>query len=131
MAKKPLPTVKAFLICDQVIRGIDGKHSIIGVFSNIHSPSFPVFHSRFGVYIKFGSLAGKYNMALKFISMADSSTLGEAKAVVEHSEPLTDFETGMMFPGIHFQHAGKVEVHLFCDDELLHVGTITVAEIKK
>lgn len=131
--KPPMPKVKAFLICDQTIRSTDGKYSIIGIFSRVHSTEFPVYHPRFGIYIMLGKMSGKYDFAVKFIDpLADQLELGKAELNgVEHKSPLDDLETGINLPGLQFPHAGTYEVHLIVNNELLHVITIQALEMKK
>lgn len=128
---KVTPTVKAFLISDQVITCIDGKYSIIGVFGKINVPNLPVFHSRFGVYIKLGGLNGSYEMEIKFIEPKNETVIGSAKLKkFEYKEPLGDFETGINLPGLNLTCAGVHEVHFIVNGQLLHVDTIDVVEIK-
>lgn len=45
------PKLIAFLVCDQVISEKNGKHSLIGIFSDIHAENFPVIHSRMVVFM--------------------------------------------------------------------------------
>jgi hypothetical protein len=75
-AMSQTPKVKAFLICDQVIRSTDMKYSIIGVFRRVHAPQFPVFHARFGLYMMLGELNGKYDFTIQFIDPTDGTVLG-------------------------------------------------------
>ena len=119
------PKVKAFVICDQVIRSTDGKYSIIGIFRRIHAPSFPVFHARFGLYMMLGELSGKYDFVLQFVDPQDGTVLGRAELKgVEHKSALEDFESGINLPGLQFMRPGTYEVHLISNGELLHVDTL-------
>ncbi|CAG0967301.1 hypothetical protein PLCT2_01126 [Planctomycetaceae bacterium] len=124
------PKVKAFLICDQVIRSTDGKYTIVGVFRRVHAPQFPVFHARFGLYLMLGELNGKYDFTIQFMDPSDGQTLGRADLKgVEYRTPLDDFETGLNLPGLQFPRAGVFEVHLLCNGELLHVDTLTAVQM--
>ena len=125
------PKVKAFLICDQVIRSTDGKYSIIGVFRRIHAPEFPVFHARFGLYMMLGELNGKYNFGIEFLDPKDQSVLGRAELKnVVHRNPLEDFETGINLPGLQFLRPDTYEVHLTCNGDLLHVDTLQAVKVE-
>lgn len=125
------PKVKAFLICDQVIRSTDGKYTIVGVFRRVHAPQFPVFHARFGLYLMLGELNGKYDFTIQFIDPGDGTVLGRADMKgVEYRNPLDDFETGLNLPGLQFPRAGTFEVHLLVNGELLHVDTLTAVQIE-
>lgn len=125
------PKVKAFLICDQVIRSTDGKYSIIGVFKRVHAPQFPVFHARFGVYMMMGELNGRYDLGIEFVEPVEGQTLGRAELRgIEHHKPLEDFETGINLPGLQFTKEGVFEVHLKVNGELLHVDTLQAVKVE-
>jgi hypothetical protein len=126
------PKVKAFLICDQVIRSTDGKYSIIGVFRRVHAPTFPVFHARFGVYLMLGEMNGEYNFTIEFNDPSEGQTLAKAELRgVKHHKPLEDFETGINLPGLQFTKEGTFEVHLSCNGSLLHVDTLQAIKVEQ
>jgi hypothetical protein len=128
----PQPVVKAFLICDQVIRDVYGKHSIIGIFRRVHCEEFPVFHSKIGFYMSLGSLNGDYDFSLSFREpKEDREIAGAEMRGVKFRQPLVDFETGMNLPGLRFEEAGVHEVHLFCNHKLLHVDTLSVVKAEE
>ncbi|MCA8938530.1 MAG: hypothetical protein KDB07_01875, partial [Planctomycetes bacterium] len=90
-----IPKVKAFLLCDQAIQSVDGKHSIVGVFQRIHASEFPVFHHRFGIYLRLGEMNGDYDLTVAFVDPEDEKILAEAKlSGIRHDRPLEDFESG-------------------------------------
>ncbi len=119
------PRVKAFLLCDCEIESTDGKHSVIGIFQRIRSVNFPVFHARFGIYVRLGEMRGKYTFKLQFVDMDNDSLLAEAiMSNVEHRNPLLDRELGINLPGLQLQHPGTYEIRFFANDELIHVDTL-------
>ncbi|MCA8936293.1 MAG: hypothetical protein KDB68_08795 [Planctomycetes bacterium] len=124
------PKVKAFLICDQVIRSTDGKYSIIGIFRRVHAPNFPVFHARFGVYLMLGDMNGEYDFTIEFVDPTEGNTLAKAELRgVKHQKPLEDFETGINLPGLQFPKDGTFEIHLVCNGDLLHVDTLHAIKV--
>lgn len=124
------PKVKAFLLCDQVIIGNDGKHSIIGVFQRIHAAQFPVFHPRFGIYIRLGEMQGRYDLTIRFADPAENKTLAEAQLKgIKHERPLDDFESGVNLPGIELPHEGTFEVQLLANGELINVDTLRAIKV--
>lgn len=128
---KAAPKVKAFLICDQVIRSTDNKYSIIGVFKRVHATAFPVFHARFGVYFMLGELSGRYDFSIEFVEPTEGHVLGRAELRgIEHNKPLEDFETGINLPGLQFLKEGTFEVHLKANGELLHVDTLAAVKVE-
>ncbi len=129
------PKVKAFLICDQVIRSTDGKYSIIGIFRRVHAPQFPVFHARFGVYMMLGELNGAYDFTILFTDPAadspERSIMARAELRgVKHARPLEDFEAGINLPGLSFPREGTFEIHIQCNGELLHVDTLHAIRVE-
>jgi hypothetical protein len=125
------PKLKAFLFCDQVIRSTDGKYTLVGIFQRIHTPKFPVFHARFGLYMCFGEMNGTYDLLIEFMDPAEGTTLGRAELRgLKHKKPLHDFETGINLPGLQFPKEGTYEVHIKLNGDLLHVGTIRAVRIE-
>jgi hypothetical protein len=130
-AMSSAPKVKAFLICDQVIRSTDGKYSVIGIFRRVHAPNFPVFHARFGIYMMLGEMNGTYDLGIEFVDPGDGTQLARAELRgVKHNKPLEDFETGINLPGLSFPKDGTFEVHLKCNGELLHVDTLHAVKVE-
>jgi hypothetical protein len=124
------PKVKAFLICDQVIRSTDGKYTVVGVFRRVHAAQFPVFHARFGVYMSLGEMNGNYDLGIEFVDPNEGTTLGRAELRgIKHNKPLDDFETGINLPGLQFPKEGTFEVHLNCNGDLLHVDTLQAVRV--
>jgi hypothetical protein len=125
-----IPKVKAFLLCDQAIQSVDGKHSVIGVFQRIHAAEYPVFHHRFGIYIRLGEMRGEYSLSVKFVDPDSEKTLAEAKLQgINHDRPLDDFESSVNLPGLEIPHPGTFEVRLFANGEFIHVDTLRAAKI--
>jgi hypothetical protein len=124
------PKVKAFLICDQVIRSTDGKYTVVGIFRRVHAPQFPVFHARFGVYAMLGEMNGEYDLTIEFVDPGDGGSLGKAELRgLKHNRPLEDFETGINLPGLQFPKEGTFEIHLSANGDLLHVDTLQAIKV--
>ncbi len=124
------PKVKAFLICDQVIVDKDGKHSVIGIFQQIHAPQLPVYHPRFGIYIRLGDMNGSYDLSIRFIEPKNERVLAEAQLHgIEHKRPLKDFESGVNLPGIEIPHEGTFEIHLIVNNQLIGLDTLQAIKV--
>lgn len=125
------PKVKCFLLCDQAIQAMDGKHSIIGVFQRIHATEFPVFHHRFGIYVKLGEMQGEYDLTVQFVDPGEEKVLAEAKLQgISRPSMLEDFESGVNLPGIEIPHEGVYEVRLLANDELINVDTLRAQKVE-
>lgn len=113
------------MLCDQAIHARDGKHSVIGIFQRIHATEFPVFHHRFGIYLRLGEMNGDYDLTVSFVDPEDEKVLAEAKlSGINHDRPLEDFESGVNLPGIEIPHKGVFEVRLIANGDLVHIDTL-------
>lgn len=128
--KGPQPSVKAVLICDQVIQDISHKYSVIGIFRRVSCAKFPVFHSKIGFYMMLGGMNGIYDFTLSFTEPKEGKEIARAEVRgVKHDKPLIDFETGINLPGLGFDSEGVYEVSIFCNGKLLHIDTISVVQV--
>lgn len=119
------PRVKAFMLCDQTIHGRDGKHSVIGIFQRINAGNFPVFHHRFGIYLRLGEMRGDYTLKIRFIDTENDRPLAEMELRdISHGNPLDDFETSLNLPGIEIPRPGTYEIQVLANNELIHVDTL-------
>lgn len=126
------PKVKAFLLCDQAIHAKDGKHSIIGVFQRINAQSFPVFHHRFGIYLRLGELRGSYDLTIRFVDSETENVLAEMQLRgIEHHNPLDDFETSLNLPGIELPKPGSYDIQVLANNELIHIDTLRSERVSK
>lgn len=125
----PQPIVKAFLLCDQAIRGVDGKFTIVGCFSQVQAQEFPCFHARFGVFMKLGGLNGTYTITLEFLDPSHNVIAKAELRDLKHNGQLLDFETGINLPGLQLTEVGTIEVHLNVNGTLAHVDTLKVSQV--
>ena len=120
MSEPTVPTVLALLLCDQVI--IDAqtnKKSLIGVFDNLNSLTYPA-KITLAVYAKLRDAEGTYNFKIRLVSLRDESEIAnfeikEAKL----PDPLQSVELAFNMIGLKFHETGKYEFQLYANDVYL------------
>jgi Family of unknown function (DUF6941) len=119
MNHPPVPSVLAMLICDQVIIDqFSGKKSLIGVFDNINSITFPA-PVNCAVYAKLADAEGEYKFKLRLVNLKDESLIielevdGTAKTQTEPSE------LALYLMGVPLPEPGKYELQLYANEVYL------------
>ncbi len=130
----PKPSVKAILICDQIIheQGTN-KKSLIGIFEDIHLLQFPANYPRIGVYVNLTDAHGKYVLEVRLLS-PDGNEIGPVRTPeVDIDSPLRTCEFALQAQNIPFREPGQYEVQIFANGEFLASKTFKVkkAEIKE
>ena len=123
----PKPSVKAILICDQIIheQGTN-KKSLIGIFEDIHLLQFPANYPRIGVYVNLTDAHGKYVLEVRLVS-PDGNHIGPVRTPeVEIDSPLRTCEFALQAQNIPFRVPGKYDVQIFANDEFLASKTFSV-----
>ncbi|MHC4930858.1 MAG: DUF6941 family protein [Planctomycetota bacterium] len=128
----PRPSVKAILICDQVIHEFrTNKKSLIGIFEDIHLPRFPARYPQIAVYVNLTDAHGKYVLELRLISTKDGTELGRGSTPeVEIDSPLRTCEFALQIQNLVFKEAGKYEFQILANSELLSTKSFSVKQLK-
>ena len=122
------PQLLAWLLCDAVhIDPSSGKHTILGVFSNIMAKHFPVVHPRMVWFLTITDVAaGTHRMK---ISMARE--LDEPKPLIERvfesQGPLVRINLINEIHNLCFSEPGDYSILIEIDDETLLATNLTVA----
>jgi len=129
----PRPSVKALLICDQIIHEHGtNKKSLIGIFQDIHLTAFPHSYPRIAVYANLTDAHGKYVLELRLVSSADTTVLGSAKTPeVQIDNPLRTCEFALQIQNLVFRHAGVYEFQVFANDELIATKAFNVKQVRR
>ena len=124
----PTPSVKAILICDQIIHEYGtNKKSLIGIFEEIHLPRFPARYPRIAVYVNLTDAHGRYALELRLVSSSDGGQLGVGQTPpVQIDNPLKTCEFALQIQNLQFPQPGKFEFHVLANNELLATKTFTV-----
>ena len=126
---KSKPQLLAWLLCDAVhIDPGSGKHTILGVFSNIMAKHFPVVHPKMVWFMTLTDVsAGPHKMR---ISMGLDPT--QPKPLIERTfesqGPLVRINLINEIHNLSFQTPGEYSILIEIDDEPLLATSLTVAQ---
>jgi len=103
------PTLLAFLLCDAIVPGPEGKANLYGIFDIIYSKNFPLQHPQFGIFWRcFITETGEIRIS---IDRPDGSPLLTLDPVMVDKTP--GISQGIhMLTGVEFPAPGKYKVRL-------------------
>lgn len=133
MTHDPLnPDVLALIVCDQIITDrLTGKQSIIGMFSMIHAPRFPVSHPQLSVFASLTGGRGKVPLIIRIVDANEArKPLVQGQGEVEFQNPLAIANLALQFHGLVFPEAGEYRVQLLCRTELLREAKLRVLQAR-
>jgi hypothetical protein len=123
------PQLLAWLLCDGVhIDPSSGKHTILGVFSNIMAKRFPVTHPHMVWFMTLTDVAaGPHKMRISMgLDPTDPKPLIERP--FESQGPLIRINLINEIRNLTFQQPGEYSILIEIDDEPLLATSLTVAE---
>ena len=131
MTTPPLPLLKAFLVCDQVIQDSQtGKKSLIGVFHELKASRFPAIHPTLWIYANLTDAHGSYTFEIRLLDMSRNEVLGRgAPPPIEIPGPLQVTELSAQLRNVQLPTAGTYEFQLLANDQLVATKAIRVGEI--
>jgi len=133
MTHDPLnPDILALLICDQIITDrLTGKQSIIGMFSMIHAPRFPVTHPQLSVFASLTGGRGKVPLLIRVVDANElRSPLVQGRGQVEFQNPLAVANLALQFHGLVFPEPGEYRVQLMSRGELLREAKLRLLQAR-
>jgi hypothetical protein len=115
------PDVLSLIVCDTIITDrMTGKVSLIGMFSAIHSPRFPVSHPQICVHVALTDGHGKTPITIRIVDANEArKPLVEGKGIVEFKDPRMIANLALQFHGLVFPEAGQYRVQIWCESALL------------
>jgi len=123
------PQLLAWITCDGVhIDPASGKHTLLGVFSNIKARRFPVVHPRMMWFITLTDVQmGKHTIRILF-----GLNLENPKEVVsqqfESQSPLQRINLINEIRNLAFESAGDYSITIEVDDEPILVTSLPVSD---
>jgi Family of unknown function (DUF6941) len=130
MTESTVPTVLALLLCDQVI--IDAqtnKKTLIGVFDNVNSYSYPAT-VKLALYAKLRDAEGVYDFRVRVVSLKDESAVANLEIKEARiPNPLQPTELAINIPVLQFREPGRYEFQLYANDVYLSRITIEARQI--
>lgn len=116
----PTPSVKAILICDQVIHEFGtNKKSLIGIFEDIHFAKFPAQYPRIAIYVNLTDAHGQYVLEMRLLSDSGDEIGRGQTPKVKIENPLATCEFALQIQNLVFPNAGQFEFQIFANGNFL------------
>ena len=120
MAGKPTPSGLAIVVCDQIIEDkATNKKSLIGIFNNIASQTFPCRHPQLSVFVSLTEGHGNYDARLRIANEEAGTTVTEVKGQIQLPDVNLVAELAFNFLGLEFASPGLYSIEFYCDDALV------------
>lgn len=120
------------MVCDHIIveQGTN-KKSLIGVFNNIGSTSFPVIHPQMSIFVAMTNGRGRLPTTLRFVRESDQKEIFSAAGEVLFPSPNDVVELVFNIVQAPFEEPGLYTFEVYCDDELVLEKRFQVAQLKQ
>jgi hypothetical protein len=119
----------AWLTCDGVhIDPMSGKHTLLGVFSNLRGVRFPIVHPRMFWFLSVTSVAaGKHELSIHIsLPLGDRKTL--LRRPFESPGPVHRLNLINEIKNLRFDQPGDYAIEVEIDNETLLVTTLNVSQ---
>ena len=125
----PTPVLVAFIVCDQVIQDrLGGKHTLVGIFSNITAERFPATHKSPWLYAKMIDCEGNYDIRVEFVKVSTQDVLIEGGGSLAAADRHTSVEFVSLLPNLPLPSAGEYEFRLWMNEKFISNVRITAIE---
>ena len=131
-AGQPLPIIKAFLICDQIIHDAQtGKKSLIGVFHELRADRFPAVHPMLWIYANLTDARGRYKFEIRLVEISHNEVLGTGNPPpIDIPGPLQTTELSAQLRNVTLPREGTYEFHLWANDQLVATKAIRAMRVE-
>lgn len=128
MPDRPPPVLLAMILCDTVIRDeFTRKHTLVGVFSEIHGTALPVvLGAGMHIYAALTDGRGEYRSRLALRHLPSDQLIFEIGGPLAFQNPQQIVELNLKLVPLNLPFWGRYEVSLFCEDQLLGSRTLNV-----
>jgi len=131
MMDKPAPTGIAIVICDQIIEDkLTGKKSLIGIFNQIATQSFPCRHPQVCVFVSLTEGRGQCAARLRIVHDESDHVVAEVNGNIQFPDVHMVVELNFSLVGLVFPEPGVYAIEFYCDDALVLERRFQVSHIK-
>ena len=131
MSDKPSPSGLAIVICDQIIEDkLTGKKSLIGIFNQIGTQSFPCRHPQICVFVSLTEGRGQSAARLRIVHDESSQVVAEVNGTIQFPDINAVVELNFNLVGLTFPEPGMYSIEFYCDDALILERRFNVTHIK-
>ena len=123
------PINLAIIVCDSIIEDREsGKKTLVGIFNQLNSKSFPCTHPALSVFISLTEGQGCYQAQLQCVKSAGDEPILTLEGPVDFQDPKAIVELGFNIRAMSFPGPGTYEFHFLCDGVLLGQRPFQVRE---
>lgn len=128
---KGKPQLISALTCEQIITDQEGRHHIIGIFSNINAVNFPAIHSRMAIFCAWlnNNLNHSYTLQVSIEGPVKNPPKIEMPIKFMGDKIIT--YAILNFEGIKFESEGICKFTIYLDKEKIVTVPIIIAKIPK
>jgi hypothetical protein len=131
MSDRPSPTGLAIVICDQIIEDkLTGKKSLIGIFNQIGTQSFPCRHPQLCVFVSLTEGRGQCAARLRIIHDETNHVVAEVNGNIQFPDVHVVVELNFNLVGLVFPEPGMYSIEFYCDDALILERRFHVVKIQ-
>ncbi len=116
-----LPYPLAMVICDAIWKDPgNGKHTLLGTFSEIYAHSFPAVHSNMGIYVEVTGIRGKMPIMVRVIDAEESREEVfrlDGEAIV--NDPIDVLQIAFNAAGVKFDAPGEYRVQFYANNQFI------------
>ena len=124
------PQVLAWVTCDAVYADpATGKHTLLGIFTNIRAKEFPVSHPRMVWFLSFSDLtSGSHQLKISIgLPMEESRTIIEKEFKAENPAQRINLINDIQ--GLDFEEPGNYAIVIEIDDQVVLASTFPVTRV--
>ena len=131
MTDKPAPVGMAIVICDQIIEDkLTGKKSLIGIFNQIATQSFPCRHPQVCVFVSLTEGRGQCAARLRIVHDESDHVVAEVNGNIQFPDIHMVVELNFNLVGLVFPEPGVYAIEFYCDDALVLERRFHVTHVK-
>ena len=123
------PQILAWITCDAVyVDPATGKHTLLGIFTNLKAKAFPVSHPRMVWFLSFSDLTtGKHQLKISIgLPMEDSRSIIEKEFKSE--SPAQRINLINDIQGLTFEKPGQYGIVIEIDEHVVLASTFPVTK---
>jgi hypothetical protein len=118
--EKPSPLGLAIVVCDQIIEDKHtNKKSLIGIFNQIATNSFPCRHPKMCVFVSLTEGRGSCAARLRIAHEQRQDAVAEVKGQIHFPDIHAVVELNFDLVGLVFPQPGLYAIEFYCDDALI------------
>jgi hypothetical protein len=131
MTEKPSPVGLAIVVCDQIIEDkTTNKKSLVGIFNNIASQTFPCRHPQLSVFVSLTEGHGSYQARARISNDETGKVITEVTGQIQFPDVNLVAELAFNFMGLEFPTPGLYSIEFYCDDSLVLERRFHVVQVK-